>query len=239
MQDSKGKVTRKSEEITSTSTRASSAEVTPRPITNEHAQAQAKKAKKKGLEDYFGAGARVPPPSLEGTSIDAVGKRRGGGEGVSSGSDKGTGGSTAFKDTPHDVNNNQEERLTTDSRRTKKAPRTADDEHSRRSKKTRSDDEISAPDESGDGNIADLEAIKGSLRKKGLGTSSTKGPKVTDRKKATFAEVTKKALLKNSAPAIRHKKCVVAFSVRVEGEGHPSGVRQETYRRPVISSSPH
>ena len=216
MQDSEGKVSRKSEEITSTPTRASSAEVTPRPAANERAQAQAKKAKKKGLEDYFGAGARVPPPSLEGTPIDAAGKRRGETEGVSSGSDKEKGKSTASKDTPHSVNNNQAENPTTAPRRTKKAPRTADDEHSRRSKKTRSDDEISSPDESGDGNIANLEAIKGSLRKKGSGASSTKGPKVMDKKKATFAEVTKKAPPKNSVPAIRHKKCVVAFSVRVD-----------------------
>jgi hypothetical protein len=216
MQNSEGKVMRKSEEITSTPTRASSAEVTPRPAANERAQAQAKKAKKKGLEDYFGAGARVPPPSLEGTPIDAAGKRRGETEGVSSGSDKEKGKSTASKDTPHSVNNNQAENLTTAPRRTKKAPRTADDEHSRRSKKTRSDDEISSPDESGDGNIANLEAIKGSLRKKGSGASSTKGPKVMDKKKATFAEVTKKAPPKNSVPAIRHKKCVVAFSVRVD-----------------------
>ena len=33
--------------------------------------------KKKGLEGYFGTGARVPPPNREGTPIDAVGKRRG------------------------------------------------------------------------------------------------------------------------------------------------------------------
>jgi hypothetical protein len=49
--------------------------VTLRPTVNERAQAKAKK--KKGLEGYFGTGARVPPPNQEGTPIDAVGKRRG------------------------------------------------------------------------------------------------------------------------------------------------------------------
>lgn len=59
----------------------------------------------------------------------------------------------------------------------KRSPRGAsDDEHSRRSKKTRSDDEASTPEESCGVDTANLEAIKGSLRKKGSGTPSPKGP---------------------------------------------------------------
>ena len=61
MQDIEGKTARKSEEITATPMGASSTEVTPRPMSNKWVHAQAKKAKKKGLEGYFGAGARVPP----------------------------------------------------------------------------------------------------------------------------------------------------------------------------------
>ena len=61
MQDIEGKTVLKFEEITATPTRASAAEVTPHPMANKRVQAQAKKAKKKGLEGYFGAGARVPP----------------------------------------------------------------------------------------------------------------------------------------------------------------------------------
>ena len=80
MQDIEGKTVRKSEEITATPTCASAAEVTPLPMANKQVQAQAKKAKKKGLEGYFGAGARVPPPTLKGTPIDAARKRRGGEE---------------------------------------------------------------------------------------------------------------------------------------------------------------
>ena len=80
----------------------------------------------------------------------------------------------------------------------KRSPRGAsDDEHSRRSKKTRSDDEASTPKESSGFDTANLEAIKGSLRKKGSGTPSPKGPSdKTDKKKATLAEVTKKPVLK-------------------------------------------
>jgi hypothetical protein len=98
MQDNNGKVAHKSEEITAPPTRDDMAAVTPRTTTNGRVQAQAKKAKKKGLEGYFGAGF----------------------------------------------------------------------------------------------NTVNLEAIKGSLRKKGSGTPSPKGPiNKTDRKKATFAEVAK------------------------------------------------
>ena len=75
MQEGEGKVTRKSDETAPTPPRGHLAEVTPRPTVNERAQAKAKK--KKGLEGYFGTGARVPPPNREGTPIDAVGKRRG------------------------------------------------------------------------------------------------------------------------------------------------------------------
>ncbi len=75
MQEGEGKATRKSDKIAPTPPRGHLAEVTPRPTVNERAQAKAKK--KKGLEGYFGTGARMPPPNREGTPIDAVGKRRG------------------------------------------------------------------------------------------------------------------------------------------------------------------
>ncbi len=75
MQEGEGKATHKSDKIAPTSPRGYLAEVTPRPTVNERAQAKAKK--KKGLEGYFGTGARVPPPNREGTPIGAVGKRRG------------------------------------------------------------------------------------------------------------------------------------------------------------------
>ena len=142
MQDSGGKAARKSEEITSTPTRASSAEVTPRPMANERVQAQAKKAKKKGLEGYFGAGARVPPPTLEGTPIDAVGKRRGGEE-TTSGSNKGEGENSAVprmdgsKAKSNKGEGEQRGSRAASTKPSKKSPRNAsDDEQSRQSKKT-------------------------------------------------------------------------------------------------------
>ena len=78
MQDVEGKASRKSDEIAAIPMRAGMAAVTLHTTTNERAQAQSKKAKKKGLEGYFGVGARVPPPTLEGTPTDAAGKRKGG-----------------------------------------------------------------------------------------------------------------------------------------------------------------
>ena len=54
------------------------------------------------------------------------------------------------------------------------------------------------------------------LRKKGSGTPSPKGLEAKDKKKATFAEVARKPVTQTPAPAITHKKCVVAFSVRVD-----------------------
>ena len=187
MQDIKGKTARKSEEITATPMRASSAEVTPRPMANERVQAQAKKAKKKGLEGYFGAGARVPPPTLKGTPIDAAGKRRGGEE-TTSGCNKGEGGSL---DVPRmEANSNiggegeQRGSRAKTTKPSKKSPRNdSDKDLSRRSKKTRWDDKVSSPDESG-GNTMNLEAIKGLLRKKGSGTPSPKGSERTDKKNA-------------------------------------------------------
>ncbi len=89
----------------------------------------------------------------------------------------------------------------------------SDNNNSRRSKKTRSDDKVSSPEESGGVDTANLEAIKGLLRKKGSGTPSPKGPtNKTDKKKAKFAEVAKKSVLKKPAPAIEYKRCVAAFS---------------------------
>ncbi len=81
MQDAEGKASRKADEIAMTPMRGTTAEVTPRPPISEREQANTKKARqamKKGLENYFGMGARVPPPSLEGSPSDAVGRRKGG-----------------------------------------------------------------------------------------------------------------------------------------------------------------
>ncbi len=63
MQASKGKAARKCDEIAATPTRGKSAEVTPSLKANEREQAQAKKIKKKGQEEFFGKGPRVQPPS--------------------------------------------------------------------------------------------------------------------------------------------------------------------------------
>ena len=56
----------------------------------------------------------------------------------------------------------------------------------------------------------------GSLRKKGSGSSTPKGSEKKAKKTAKFAEAVSKGATEKSAPAIAHKKCVVAFSVRVD-----------------------
>ena len=233
MQDAEGKASRKSDEIATTPMRGKTAEVTPRPSISEREQANTKKARqtmKKGLENFFGTGARVPPPSLAGTPSDAAGRRQGG-EGKAATSKEGEGRrtpTTGLKTPTARTHANHYQRRTEEVRQReeradstivlskKSPPKGSDDEHSRRSKKNRSDDDASSPDESGRGKSANLEAIKGLLRKKGSSTPP-KGSSKKDTKTATFAEaVTKVAPTKKSVPKITHKKCVVAFSVRVD-----------------------
>ena len=162
-------------------------------------------------------------PNLEGTPIDTVGRRRGGEDkandhtreerersleptahGCKAKSNKGGEG---------DQRGNREK----STKKLKKSPRKSlDDKLSRQSKKTRLDDEASSPaDAPGDGKTANLEAIKGSLRKKGSGTPTHKGSEKTKKKTAMFTEAVSKGATEKSAPAITHKKCVVAFLVRV------------------------
>ncbi len=145
MQDSEGKTSRKSDEIATTPTRVQTAEVTPRLNATEREQANPKNAKKKGLENYFGTGARVPPPSLAGTPTDAAGQRRGGGNKERNDRTPQRSEETGF---PREVGEtNQREDSAASKRRSKKSlTKGLDDEHSRRSKKTRSDDVASSPD---------------------------------------------------------------------------------------------
>ncbi len=63
MQASKGKAACKCDKIAATPTRGKSVEVTPSLKANEREQTKAKKIKKKGLEEFFGKGPRVQPPS--------------------------------------------------------------------------------------------------------------------------------------------------------------------------------
>ncbi len=166
----------------------------------------------------------------DGTPSDAAGRRQGG-EGKAATSKEGEGRrtpTTGLKTPTARTHANHYQRRTEEVRQReeradstivlskKSPPKGSDDEHARRSKKTQSDDDASSPDESGRCKSANLEAIKGLLRKKGSSTPP-KGSSKKDTKTATFAEaVTKVAPTKKSVPKITHKKCVVAFSVRVD-----------------------
>jgi hypothetical protein len=119
----------------------------------------------------------------------------------------------------------------------KSARNNLDNDLSRRSKKTRSDDDASSPaDATGNGDAPNLEGIKGSLRKKGSGSATPKGSEQKAKKTAMFAEAVSKGATDKSAPAIAHMKCVVAFSVRVDKrEGHPGCVWQGNHCHIILS----
>jgi hypothetical protein len=79
---------------------------------------------------------------------------------------------------------------------TKKTTRkSSDDKKSCRSKCTKSDDKVLAIEgEQPDGVKVNLEAMKGSLRKKGTGMAKSKGLEKKVKKTATFAEATGKGI---------------------------------------------
>jgi hypothetical protein len=92
-----------------------------------------------------------------------------------------------------------------------------DNKNSRRIIQTKSDDEVSAiGGEQPDGIVVNLEAMKGSLRKKGAGTAKPKAPEKKDRKTATFAEAAGKGSAWRPESKVKYKKCVVAFVIRVD-----------------------
>jgi hypothetical protein len=76
--ENRSKLARKSDNITMTPVRATR-DITSHKQTGEREQSTAKKscsARKQGLMTFFGEGARVPPPSMDGTPINAVKMRR-------------------------------------------------------------------------------------------------------------------------------------------------------------------
>jgi hypothetical protein len=221
MQAGKGKAARKSNEITATPTRGPSAEVTPRLKVNKREQAQAKKikqARKKGLEDFFGQGPCVPALSWEGAPIDAVVGQRGDenkaidwkeGKGTfpPTESSKGlpTVKATMHLQTKEYGEGGQGEGQSKSKKGMKKSSQKGlDDKILRRSKRTKSDDEGSAPGEEWpDGAVVNLEAMKGLLRKKGLSMATPKGPEKKEKRKAKFAEAASKGASQKPEPAMK------------------------------------
>ena len=64
--------------------------------------------------------------------------------------------------------------------------------------------------------MVNLEAMKRSLRKKRSSTTTPKGPKKKEKRKATFAEAESKGASQKPEPAVKYNKCVVAFAIRVD-----------------------
>jgi hypothetical protein len=194
MQEGGGKSSRKSNEIATTPTQGPSAVIMLSTKASKREQANTKKikqVKKKGLEAFFGQGPRVPGPSREGTPIDVVVQQR-------------ENRSTDIKggDNPHlpqlasltrstkacatkklhaegGGEKGKEDAQTKGRKDTKKSTRkSSDDENSCKSKRTKSDDEVSATKGEQSNSVeVDLEAMKGSLRKKGTGMTKSKGLK--------------------------------------------------------------
>ncbi len=180
--------------MATTLTQGPFAVVAPSTKASQREQANTKKTKqvkRKGLEAFFGQGPRVPGPSREGTPIDAVIQRR-------------ENRSTDVKggDNPHlpqlasltrsmkayaakklqaegGREKGKEDGQTKGRKDTKKSThKSSDNENSCKSKHTKSDDEVSATKgEQSKGMEVNLEAMKGSLRKKGTGTTKSKGLK--------------------------------------------------------------
>jgi hypothetical protein len=209
MQGGRGKLSCKRDKIAMTPMQGLSAVVTPSTKMREREQANAKKikqGKKKGLEDFFGQGPWVSAPSREGTPINAVVQQRENRSNDGKGGDKPhlsklvslTGSTTAYATKKLQAEEGRErgkkDRLTTGKKDTKKTTcKSLDDENSGRSKRTKSDDKVLAIEgERPDGVEINLEAIKGSLRKKGTGMAKSKGLEKKDKKTATFAEAANK-----------------------------------------------
>ncbi len=196
---------RKSNEIAMTPMQGPSAVVMPSTKASEREQANAKKIKqnkKKGLEAFFGQGPWVPGPSREGTPINVVVQQRENRSTDVEGGDnphlpqlasltRSTKACATKKlQTEGGGEKGKEDAQTKGRKDTKKSTRkSSDDENSRKSKRMKSDNEVSATKgEQFNGVEVNLEAMKGSLRKKGTGTTKSKGLKKQDKKTATFAE---------------------------------------------------
>ncbi len=63
------------------------------------------------------------------------------------------------------------------------------------------------------GAMVDIEAINGSLRKKGAGMTKSKGTGKNDKKMAVFVEAASKEVPQKSEPEVKYNKCVVAFVI--------------------------
>jgi hypothetical protein len=223
---------RKSAKIATTPTQGSSAVVTPSTKMREREQANAKKikqGKKKGLEDFFGQGPQVSAPSREGTLINAVVQQRENRSNDGKGGDKPhltrlvslNGLTTAYAMKKLQAEGGGErgkDEQTMGKKDTKKMTcKSLDDKNSRRSKRTKSDDKVLAIEgDQPDGVKVNLEAMKGSLRKKGTGMAKSKGLEKKDKKTATFAEAAGKGTARRPEAEIKYNKCIVAFTIIVD-----------------------
>ncbi len=222
----------KSGKITKTPMRNPSAEVTPSMKVSEREQAEAKKVKqvrKKELEEYFGKGPRVQAPSREGTPINTVLQQREKGRpDHGEGKERPTklaplkGATKAKVQTPQQMEDNGEEGQGGGNTKTKnskkKSPhKSSDDKTSRKSKRTKLDNEVSVLGWKGlDSLVVNLEAMKELLRKKGAGKAKSMDTEQKSKKSATFAESASKGAPQKPEATVQYNKCVISFAIRVD-----------------------
>ena len=93
----------------------------------------------------------------------------------------------------------------------------SDDETSRRSKRTKSDDEVLARGgKEAEAAVVNLKAMRGALRTKGSGTKKLKEANQTPKKSAMFAEAASTPVTQEPAIEVAYNKCVVSFAIRVD-----------------------
>ncbi len=92
-----------------------------------------------------------------------------------------------------------------------------DDKTSCKSKLTKLDDEVPVLGGRGlDSLVANLEAMKGSLRKKGAGKVKPMDAKQKAKKSVTFMESASKEAPQKPEDTVKYNKCAISFAIRVD-----------------------
>jgi hypothetical protein len=225
MSDKGGKVAQKSDNIAGTPGRSKTMEVTPNAKkASEREQDRAKKSKqdkKNNLLNFFGDGARVPAPTIAGTSIDTVTQCR----------ESRVTGTNA----PDKAGDEEGKRKRPELRKFSKITPSKVSMPEGKANKGSEPREQKTPQAGGKKgeHEVNLELINMTpLKKKGKREESKKKKKKEEtleekvdraksKKKATFAETIKKEA--TQAQRIEYKKCVIGFAIRVDKGNNTKG----------------
>jgi hypothetical protein len=169
----------------------------------------------------------VTTPSREGTPIDAVLQRRERGSNHKEGK-RGETDLALVKGMNMTKSKKQQQTVDTEEvqENKKRAPQKSkqksnsqgsDDKTSRRSKRTKSNDEVLAcGGKEAETEVINLEAMRGAFRTEGSGKSKAKDANQAPNKSATFAEAASKPASQGLETNVTYNKCVVLFAIRVD-----------------------